>query len=200
MSVDDIVRVQKAYFKPSNRTVGIFIPEQNPDRAEIPQAPDIESLVKDYKGDPLVAEGEAFDPSPTNIESGTTRNQAANGMKYAFLTKKTKGNVVSASITLRFGDENSLQNRGATPDFVGGLLERGTTKMSRQQIKDEFDRLKARVSIYGGASSANANIETTRENLPAVIKLVAEVFKNPIFPEKEDAEREKELRYHSHSE
>ncbi len=185
VSVDDIVRVQKAYFKPSNRTVGIFIPEQNPDRAEIPQAPDVESLVKDYKGDPLVAEGEAFDPSPTNIESRTTRNQAANGMKYAFLTKKTKGNVVSASITLRFGDENSLQNRGATPDFVGGLLERGTTKMSRQQIKDEFDRLKARVSIYGGASSANANIETTRENLPAVIKLVAEVFKNPIFPEKD---------------
>jgi len=32
----DVLRVAKAYLKPSNRTIGQFIPEKTPDRAEIP--------------------------------------------------------------------------------------------------------------------------------------------------------------------
>ena len=36
----DVVRVAKVYLKESNRTLGQFIPTKNPDRAEIPPAPD----------------------------------------------------------------------------------------------------------------------------------------------------------------
>ena len=35
-----VQRVAQTYFKPSNRTIGIFIPETNPDRTEIPPVPD----------------------------------------------------------------------------------------------------------------------------------------------------------------
>jgi zinc protease len=65
------------------------------------------------------------------------------------------------------------------------MLMRGTTKHTRQQIKDEFDKLKARVSVFGGATSAGASIETTRENLPAVLKLIAEILREAAFPEAE---------------
>jgi zinc protease len=62
------------------------------------------------------------------------------------------------------------------------MLMRGTSKKTRQQIQDELDRLKARVTVSGGPTSVNASIETVRENLPAVIRLVGEVLRDPSFP------------------
>nr|WP_229247951.1 pitrilysin family protein [Dyadobacter sandarakinus] len=182
---DDVFRVAQYYFKPSNRTLGTFVPEPNPVRTEIPAAPDVASLVKDYKGEAVVAEGEAFDPSPANVESRTSRIEKANTIETALLPKKTRGNVVAARITLRYGDEKSLMNKATISDLTGSMLDRGTKNKTRQQLKDEFDKLKARVSFFGAGNQAGASIETTRENLPAVLKLVAEVLKTPSFDEGE---------------
>jgi zinc protease len=181
-SLEDVNRVALHYFKESNRTVGSFIPTEKPDRAEIPEDPNVEELVKNYKGKAAVASGEEFDPSPKNIESRTQRSALSNGMKVAYLPKKTRGESVQVRITLRFGDEKNLMNKGTIGQFTGRMLDKGTTTMTRQQIKDEFDRLKARVSIFGGATSAGVSIETTRPNLPEVLKLVDHILKNASFP------------------
>jgi len=185
VTADDVYRVAKAYFKPSNRTLGTFVPEASPVRAEIPVAPDVAELVKNYKGEAVVAEGEAFDPSPANIDSRTTRVEKPNTIETALLTKKTRGNIVAARITLRYGDEKSLTNKATISDLTGSMLDRGTKTKTRQQLKDAFDNLKARVSFFGAANQAGASIETTRENLPAVMKLVAEVLKTPALDESE---------------
>ncbi|KAA6441689.1 insulinase family protein [Dyadobacter flavalbus] len=185
VTADDVYRVAQYYFKPSNRTLGTFVPEATPVRAEIPDAPKIEDLVKNYKGEAVVAEGEAFDPSPMNVESRTTRVEKPNAIETALLPKKTRGNVVAARITLRYGDEKSLMNKAAISDLTGSMLDKGTKTRTRQQLKDEFDKLKARVSFFGAGNQAGANIETTKENLPAVMKLVAEVLKTPAFDESE---------------
>ncbi len=182
---DDVFKVAQYYFKPSNRTLGTFTPDAKPVRAEIPEAPKVEDLVKNYKGEAVVAEGEAFDPSPMNIESRTTRIEKPNTIETALLPKKTRGNVVAARITLRYGDEKSLMNKATISDLTGSMLDKGTKTKTRQQIKDEFDKLKARVSFFGANNQAGANIETTKENLPAVLKLVAEVLKTPAFDEGE---------------
>jgi zinc protease len=181
---EDVQRTAAAYLKPSNRTLGQFIPTAKPDRAEIPPVPDIAAMVKDYKGDAAVAAGEAFDPSPANIDARTERSKAGS-IKLALLPKKTRGNTVVAMMTLRFGDEKSLMNRVTAGELAGSMLMRGTAKHTRQQLKDEFDRLKARVSVGGGPTAANVRIETTRENLPAVMKLVAEILREPSFPASE---------------
>jgi zinc protease len=182
---EDVKRVATNYLKQSNRTVGQFIPTKQPDRAEIPPTPDVMALVKDYKGSATVAAGEAFDPSPANIESRTIRAATPGGLKLALVPKETRGDKVFATMTLRFGDEKSLMNRGTAGELAGSMLMRGTAKRTRQQIQDEIDRLKARVSVGGGPTSANVSIETTRENLPAVMKLVAEVLREPSFPASE---------------
>lgn len=44
-------------------------------------------LVKDYKGKAAASEGEAFDPSPENIEKRTMRGSLG-ATKYAMLQKK----------------------------------------------------------------------------------------------------------------
>lgn len=183
---DDVNRVIKKYLKPSNRTVGLFIPDPNPDRAEIPEAPDLTTLLKDYKGKEAIAQGEDFDPSPENIERRTHRGQAPQGtIEFAFLPKETRGNSVSARLTLRFGDLESVRGKSTIGELTAAMLNKGTTTRTRQQIQDELDQLKARVSFFGGPTGVTANIETEHDNLPAVIDLVADMLRNPAFPQEE---------------
>jgi zinc protease len=181
---EDVKRVAVAYFKPSNRTVGLFIPTPTPDRAEIPPRPDVAAMLKDYKGEAPVAMGEEFDPSPANIDKRTSRATAA-GLKLALLPKKTRGGKVVARLTLRLGNEKDLENRAEAASLAGDMLMRGSSKYTREQIQDEFDKLKARAGVFGSATQAGATIETTRENLPAVMRLVAEILREPSFPAKE---------------
>ena len=181
---EEVTETAARYFKPSNRTLGMFIPTAKPDRAEIPAAPDLSATLKDYKGDATVTAGEAFDPSPANIEARTARSTAG-GLKLALLQKKTRGGKVVAQMTLRYGDEKSLMNRVTAAKLAGGMLMRGTAKHTRQQIQDELDRLKARATVFGAATQAVVTIETTRENLPAVMRLVAEVLRESSFPASE---------------
>ena len=74
---EDVQRVAKAYLKTSNLTVAEFIPDATPDRAEIPPKADVAAMLKDYKGDAAMAQGEAFDPSPANIEARVLRRHAS---------------------------------------------------------------------------------------------------------------------------
>jgi zinc protease len=185
VTVEDVQRVAKAYLKPSNRTVGLFLPTAKPDRSDIPETPQLATLLKDYKGDAALAAGEAFDPSPANIESRVQRSQLPSGLKLALLPKKTRGETVVAALALHFGDEKSLMNTAAVADLAADMLMRGTTKHTRQQLKDEFDRLKARVGVSGGSTQLTASIETVRANLAPALALLAEVLETPAFPASE---------------
>ncbi|MFY9226145.1 MAG: pitrilysin family protein [Blastocatellia bacterium] len=180
VTVDDVKKVAASYIKSSNRTVGLFIPTAKPERAEVPDVPDIAAMLKDYKGAEAIAAGEAFDPSPNNIELRLTRQNISN-IKLAMLPKKTRGNSVQVAMTFHLGDEKSLNNRVTAGDLAGQMLMRGTKKRTRQQIQDEFDKLKARTFVAGSSSQAVVGIETTRENLPAVVDLVAEILREPAF-------------------
>jgi zinc protease len=181
----DVQRVWSTYFKTSNRTAGLFYPTATPERADIPATPDVVALVKDYQGDAVRDVGEEFDPSVANIEARTTRKQLPGGLELALLPKKTRGGAVFAGVALRFGDLRSLKDLGDIPAMTTSMLMRGTSKHTRQQIQDEFDRLKARVGINTWGSGLSANVETTRENLPAVMALLAEVLREPKFDAKE---------------
>ncbi len=181
----DVQRVAAAYLKPSNRSLGEFIPDQKPDRAAIPEKTDIAALLKDYKGEAAVAQGEAFDPSPSVIESRLQRFTLPSGMKVTLLPKKTRGGSVHAVVRLHFGDVESLKNQDIPASLAAQVLMRGTRSKNRQQIQDEMDRLKAQINVFGGATGANGSIETTKENLPAALRLLAEILKDPSFPESE---------------
>jgi zinc protease len=188
----DVQRVAAAYLKTSNQTIGEFIPDLKPDRAEIPSKTDVAASLKDYKGEAVMEAGEAFDPSPKNIESRVQRYTLPSGMQVSLLEKKTRGGSVHAVITLHFGDLESLAGKSDTAALAGATLIRGTAHKNRQQIQDEIDKLKARLNVNGGATSANVRIETTHENLPAVLRLAGEILKEATLPESEFEEIRKE--------
>ncbi len=184
----DLAAVQAAavkYLKPTNRTLGRFIPTDTVDRTEVPSTPDVMAMVKDYKGRAVVAQGEAFDPSPANVEARTQRFTLPGGLKVALLPKKTKGATASVILQLRMGTDDALQGKAQAGQFAASLLMAGTERLTRQEIKDAFDKLKAQVSVHGSAEGVNASITATRDNLPAALDLLAEVLKQSSFPAKE---------------
>lgn len=191
----DAAAVQAAalkYLKSSNRTLGRFIPTDTADRAEIPAKPDVMAMVRDYKGRAAIAQGEAFDPSPANVENRTQRFTLPGGLKGALLPKKTKGNTVSVALLLRMGTDDTLKGKGQMGAFAASLLMRGSERHSRQEIKDTFDRLKAQVNIGGSAESVMATITTTRENLASSLDLLAEVLTKPAFQSSEFLELQRD--------
>jgi zinc protease len=195
----DVERVARAFLKPSNRTLGLFLPDKAPDRAPLAQAPDVEAMMKGYKGSAAVAEGEAFAATVENVEKRTTRSDLADGLKLALLPKKTKGGSVRMVLTLRFGSEPDVKGKTTVAAVLPNMLMRGTKKHSFQQIKDELDQLRAEVDFGGGYSSpgmvnvSQVHVKTTRDNLPAVLDLLSEILREPAFAKSELESLRKEM-------
>lgn len=192
----DAAAVQAAavkYLKPANRTLARFIPTDAADRTEVPKTPDITALVKDYKGRAAIAQGEVFDPSPDNIEKRTQRSVLGNGMKLALLPKSTKGGTVSATIQLRMGTADNLAGKGTIGAFTASLLTDGTERLTRQAVKDAFDKLKANVNIQGNAEGVSASVTTVRDNLAAALELLAESLMKPAFTAEDFSERQRQF-------
>lgn len=188
VTLADVQKAADEYLVNDNRTLGFFLPEQKPDRADsivrLSKA-DVKAMVKDYKGRELVVQGEVFDPSHDNIDKRTDLNSLKNGAKVVYLPKKTRGESVNMTIDLDFGNVKDLQFKGVIGPLAGSMLNRGTKKYNREELQAEFDKLKANVSVRGSATGASVSIRTTKDNLPAVLDLVEEVFKNPTFDAKE---------------
>lgn len=190
-TAEDIARVAKAYLKPSNRTLGLFQPTKEPNRAPLPPVPDVVAMLKDYKGSAASEAGEAFVATVDNIEKRTTRADLPGGLKLALLPKKTKGGQVRLALTLRFGGEADLKGKVTAASLLPEMLLRGTRKHTFEQLKDKLDLLKAEVSFghgHGTPSTVNVaqvHVKTVRENLPAVIELLGEMLREPAFGKKD---------------
>jgi zinc protease len=182
LKAEDVQRVATAWLKPANRTVGVFLPEANPDRAPEAAPVDVAALVANYKGDEAAAAGEAFDPTPANLDARTIRYTMGNGMKVALLPKKTRGEVVRFSIRLHQGDEKNLLGTPPTGSLAGAMLSRGTKARDRQAFDDELDKLRAKAAFGGGSTNTAAGGETVRANLAATLRLAAEALRTPAFP------------------
>ena len=188
VTADKVRSAAAEYLVNDNRTLGLFLPEQNPDRADSIvrlQQSDVDQLVAGYQGRESVAQGEDFDPSHDNIDARTITRQLDNGSTVVYLPKKTRGESVVASINLDFGNEADLFEQSVIGNMTVSMLDRGTQKYSREELQAAFDELKASVSVSGGSTGAGAGILTTKKNLAAVMELTEEIFKHPTFDSEE---------------
>ena len=201
-SVADVQRVAQQFLLPDNRTVALYRPVLQATRAPAPGRVDVAAQLQGFKGDSMAAVVEAFEATPANLDLRTQRlrlqglqragAQAAEpaGLQVGLLPKGTRGRAAQARLTLRFGDEVSLQGQGAAISMLGSLLDKGAVGLSRQQISDGFDRLRAEVGFHADDQTLAVTISTTGDNLPSVIELLGRVMRQPTF----DAEALQEMR------
>jgi zinc protease len=182
---EDVSRVAKSYLRTSNRTVGVYIPTEKPERAAVPETPVLTKILENYKGGKNLVAGESLDPTPAAIEKRLQRSALPSGIKAAVLPKKTRGEAVHLELTLRYGNPDSLKELTSAVQFLGTLMTRGTKSLKRQQIEDELDLLDATLSPQSGLGNLTFVIETDRTNLPAVLTLFGKVLREPSFPQEE---------------
>ncbi|MFP5392388.1 MAG: M16 family metallopeptidase, partial [Gammaproteobacteria bacterium] len=176
MTAAEVAAAAGRYLRRDNRVTGEFIPEDAPRRAEIPAAPTPQAVLATFKPSATVHTAEAFEPSQANIMKRTLL-ATVGGIKLALLPKKNRGEAVSVDLRLHWGDEKNLFGRGAVPELTHAMLARGTSRYTREQLADEFDRLKITGSLM--------QFETTRTHLAEALRLVAHVLREANFPQAE---------------
>lgn len=184
VKAEQVAASSARYFVRSNRVTGSFIPEEAPVRAAIPAAPSVETVLKDYKPSASSLVSEDFDPSQANIMKRTTLTTAG-GVKLALLPKKNRGETVTVRLNRHVGDEKNLFGKGMVATLSHAMLMRGTSRYSRAELADAFDKLK----MAGGPEA----FQTTREHLPEALALAAHVLREPAFPAQEFEQLRKQI-------
>ncbi len=181
----DVNRVAAKYFKAQNRSVGQYIPTEKPDRVDVANAPDILPIVSSYKGGEAVARGEAFDPSPSNIDTRTKYSALSNGVKVGLLPKKTRAETVVATLRFHFGTAESLKNTQALQILGAAWLERGTKKLSFSDFRSKLEQLKASIAVTSEPQTITLNVNVKRPQLAETMELVNDMLKEPALDGKE---------------
>ena len=188
VSLESVQAAADEYLVNDNRTLGLFIPEENPNRADSIvrlKQEDVALLVENYKGRENIDIGESFDPSHENIDQRSVLAKLESGALINFLNKKTRGKSVVATMNFDIGNESALQNKSVVGSLAMSMISRGSKNYSREELQEEFDRLEASVSIGGGATGIGVSLNTTRENLADVLDVIDHVIKNPTFDSSE---------------
>jgi zinc protease len=90
VTADAVRKAASEYLVNDNRTLGLFIPEESPNRADsivrMKQA-DIKDMVANYEGRKDIAQGENFDPSHDNIDARSITKILDNGSKITYLKR-----------------------------------------------------------------------------------------------------------------
>lgn len=185
LTLADVQAVAKNYYKPSNRTWGLFVPDKNPDRVKVPDTGDIDALVKDYKGKEVKKQTETFETSIANIKKNVQYKKLPNGFKYALLKKPAKGEKIIGNFKLRVGNEKSLDNKDMIISITAAMLRNGTKQLNKKQLNDSLDKIKSQISISAAGHVVNIGINTDKPHFSACMGLLKEILSNPSFDQNE---------------
>ena len=182
VTLADVERVRAAYLRPANRSLGRYLPAKQVERVEIPVAPALDQRLAGLKGPPKVEEGERFDPTPQNLAERSRSQLLPSGIALHTLSKKTRGNEVQLQMSLRWADRDSTFALRGT-EVLGSLMsQEGSANYDKQKLRDTLLKLKASLSIGSGTQGAFVRISAEQDTLLEVIKIAADVMRQPLLP------------------
>jgi zinc protease len=192
LTLDEVNAAAREWIKPSNRTLGRFLPTDAPDRTPLAQRVDAEQALKDFHPKAAVAAGENFDSSPLNLDKRSELFTLPNGMKVALLPKKSRGATVEVRMNMRWGTLDTLKGQRTAANAVAAMLATGTQKKTRAQLADAFDAIKTDWQVESSGSTASAALTTKRDTLMPALELLAEVLREPRWDATEFAQLQRQ--------
>ena len=185
VTLDDVNRVARTYLLADNRTLGLLIPTKAPVRAPEMQMPDVAAYLQGYTLSEKGLESVAFDFSPPSLHDKVVFAPTPGGIKTGILSKPVRGDLVQMKIAFKFGSLASLRNQDAAASMARSMLDKGTFKMTRQQIQDELVKLGAALNLSFSETGGGLSLTAKKENFKPALALALHMLKDSSFPEKE---------------
>src|SRR5215470_18767675 len=107
-----------------------------------------------------------------------------NGMK---VTLVPYGNLpkVTVNLVVNSGNLNEPAELPGLADLMGNLMKEGTKTRSSKQVAEESANMGGSVDVTVGADESSIATDVLSEFGPKAVALVADVARNPLFPESE---------------
>ena len=176
MTPEEVTAAWNRFFVRDNRVVGVFLPDDKPQRAQMTPAPTLDEVLSKYEFKTEGQTAEVFDATPDNLNARTQRFNIGD-VNIALLPKQTRGETVVVRMNFRYGNEQSLAGTRAVASLMNEMFERGTATKSRDQITDAFTKLQ----IDGGVGQYT----TTKEHLADSLALMVELWSEASMPAKD---------------
>jgi zinc protease len=183
VTLADVNRVATTYLLRDNRTLGQLIPTQSPVRAPAAQLSDAKAYLAGVQFKEQAERVETFDYDPATLASRVSRHVTPAGIKVTVASKPVRGDVVTARMVLRLGNESALNQRAVAAQLMASMLIAGTPTLSRQQLDDQLVKLGAAVTMNGGPEQLTVNITVKKDRFEDTLKLVAQLLKQSSFPQ-----------------
>jgi zinc protease len=127
---------------------------------------------------PAVGPEKPFAP-PTRVERTLANGLRVVAVRYGSVPK------VSAILTVKAGLAVDPPAQAGLAQIVAEAVQEGTTTRSSEQLKREVFAIGAALSGAAGQDSTSFQMRGLAESLPQMLALVADVVRNPTFPQEE---------------
>lgn len=132
----------------------------------------------DLSKPPLAGESRPYKP-PVVFET-----KLPNGLTVT-LAEDTRFPLVTAQLVFLAGDKRDPKDLPGLATSVATMLMQGTTTRTYQQIAEELDRLGGAMNASAAPDSLTVEASVIPENTAALLTLLSDVLRNPLFPSEE---------------
>jgi zinc protease len=185
VTAEEVSSVAKRYLVPPNMTISILIPEGEVDDFEIEQ---LENLIRSFEKPIKISVAQEVG------EVETLERTFPNGLRVV-LRRDDSNPVVSFSLAMLGGKRFETRETEGIMNFISQMLDKGTSKMTEDEIARKVDDMGGRLSGFSGNDSLGFFGSFFGRNADAGLELLAHLYADPAFPE-DRMERERNLILH----
>jgi zinc protease len=127
---------------------------------------------------PAVGPERPFTPPP-RVERTLANGLRVIAVRYATVPK------VSVVLTVQSGLAVDPAAKAGLAQFVADAVQEGTTTRESRQIRQEIFAMGATFSGFAGQDTSSFTIRGLADTLPAMMALLADIVRNPTFPQSE---------------
>lgn len=105
----------------------------------------------------------------------------ANGLT-VILNERSNLPIVNAALVFRTGSDANPTDKPGLANFTVAMLDEGTKSRNSLQLADDIAQLGAMLATSSAMDNSTAVVSVLKRNVPAAMRLLADVVLNPTFP------------------
>lgn len=105
----------------------------------------------------------------------------ANGLT-VILNERSNLPIVNAALVFRTGSDANPTETPGLANFTVAMLDEGTKSRNSLQLADDVAQLGAMLATTSAMDNSTAGVSVLKRNVPAALRLLADVVLNPTFP------------------